>query len=136
MRQSKPILRTIALGAMLAIGLTQPWTAQAATGSAGDDSLIYVRGGGGGFGGGHGMGGGFGESRGMDRDHERGGMRAFRSGRNFDGDFGEGYDASYGTDDSVYGTDDSVGYCESRFHSYDPAIGTYLGYDGFRHPCP
>jgi hypothetical protein len=27
-------------------------------------------------------------------------------------------------------------YCVSRFKSYDPASGTYLGYDGQRHPCP
>jgi hypothetical protein len=27
-------------------------------------------------------------------------------------------------------------YCFSRFKSYDPASGTYLGYDGNRHPCP
>lgn len=25
--------------------------------------------------------------------------------------------------------------CELRFHSYDPATRTYLGYDGARHPC-
>jgi hypothetical protein len=31
---------------------------------------------------------------------------------------------------------DSVAYCESRFRSYDPASGTYLGFDGVRHPCP
>jgi hypothetical protein len=31
---------------------------------------------------------------------------------------------------------DPVGYCMSRFKSYDPASGTYLGYDGLRHPCP
>ena len=30
----------------------------------------------------------------------------------------------------------SVAYCLRRFKSYDPASGTYLGYDGFRHPCP
>ena len=27
-------------------------------------------------------------------------------------------------------------YCQQRFRSYDPASGTYLGYDGYRHPCP
>jgi hypothetical protein len=27
-------------------------------------------------------------------------------------------------------------YCQQRFRSYDPASGTYLGYDGLRHPCP
>jgi hypothetical protein len=28
------------------------------------------------------------------------------------------------------------GYCEARFRSYNRATGTYLGYDGFWHPCP
>jgi hypothetical protein len=27
-------------------------------------------------------------------------------------------------------------YCFQRYQSYDPASGTYLGYDGDRHPCP
>jgi hypothetical protein len=31
---------------------------------------------------------------------------------------------------------DAIGYCMQRFKSYDPASGTYLGYDGYRHPCP
>ena len=26
--------------------------------------------------------------------------------------------------------------CAARFHSYDPATGTYMGFDGIRHPCP
>jgi hypothetical protein len=30
----------------------------------------------------------------------------------------------------------AVQYCMDRYRSYDPASGTYLGYDGFRHPCP
>ncbi|MGH6739994.1 MAG: BA14K family protein, partial [Bradyrhizobium sp.] len=25
---------------------------------------------------------------------------------------------------------------QQRYRSYDPASGTYLGYDGLRHPCP
>ena len=32
--------------------------------------------------------------------------------------------------------DDAAGYCAQRFRSYDPGSGTYLGYDGLRHPCP
>jgi len=28
------------------------------------------------------------------------------------------------------------GYCAQRYRSYDPASGTYMGYDGLRHPCP
>ena len=31
---------------------------------------------------------------------------------------------------------DAVAYCAQRYRSYDPASGTYLGYDGNRHPCP
>ena len=31
---------------------------------------------------------------------------------------------------------DPVAYCLRRFRSYDPSSGTYLGFDGFRHPCP
>jgi BA14K-like protein len=27
-------------------------------------------------------------------------------------------------------------YCAQRYRSYDPATGTFLGYDGMRHPCP
>lgn len=30
----------------------------------------------------------------------------------------------------------SDAYCSQRFQSYDPASGTYLGYDGNRHACP
>lgn len=30
----------------------------------------------------------------------------------------------------------AAGYCAQRFHSYDPANGTYLGFDGRRHSCP
>jgi hypothetical protein len=36
----------------------------------------------------------------------------------------------------AYRTDGAVQYCMQRFKSYDPARGTYLGYDGVRHPCP
>jgi len=34
------------------------------------------------------------------------------------------------------GYGDRAGYCASRYRSYDPATGTFLGYDGVRHPCP
>lgn len=34
------------------------------------------------------------------------------------------------------GGGDSAAYCESRFRSYNPATGMYLGYDGQYHPCP
>ena len=37
---------------------------------------------------------------------------------------------------SGYSADASEAYCMRRFRSYDPSSGTYLGYDGYRHPCP
>ncbi|MDI4658615.1 BA14K family protein, partial [Xanthobacter autotrophicus] len=39
------------------------------------------------------------------------------------------------TAEPVYG-DDAVAYCIQRFRSYNPATGTYTGYDGYQHPCP
>lgn len=66
--------------------------------------------------------------------------------------YGYGYPSYYGDDYAYYGDDD--GYygdayaaapeysggdsasCAMRYRSYDPASGTYLGYDGIRHPCP
>ena len=45
----------------------------------------------------------------------------------------------YGPPAAVYGApvvEDDVAYCSQRFKSYDPRSGTYLGYDGLRHPCP
>jgi hypothetical protein len=35
----------------------------------------------------------------------------------------------------VYGGN-TASYCAQRYRSYDPASGTYLGFDGLRHPCP
>ncbi|GLR88216.1 BA14K family protein [Bradyrhizobium iriomotense] len=57
------------------------------------------------------------------------------------------YDDSYYNDDYYYDQGpgvavvpdtggDSAAYCAQRYRSYDPASGTYLGYDGLRHPCP
>ena len=34
------------------------------------------------------------------------------------------------------GGDGSVAYCMQTYRSYDPQSGTYVGYDGLRHPCP
>jgi BA14K-like protein len=34
------------------------------------------------------------------------------------------------------GGDDSVAYCMQTYRSYDPQSGTYMGFDGYRHPCP
>jgi hypothetical protein len=35
----------------------------------------------------------------------------------------------------IYRNDDAD-FCASRYQSWDPDTGTYLGYDGYRHPCP
>jgi hypothetical protein len=37
---------------------------------------------------------------------------------------------------SPYVDGSEVGYCQQRFRSYDPASGTYRGFDGLRHSCP
>jgi hypothetical protein len=60
---------------------------------------------------------------------------------------GDYYNDPYYYDDSYYDDSatvavvpdsggDSSAYCAQRYRSYDPASGTYLGYDGLRHPCP
>ncbi len=51
------------------------------------------------------------------------------------------YDDQYNDDGAVAVApapvgDDAVAYCMQTYRSYDPASGTYLGYDGLRHPCP
>ena len=52
------------------------------------------------------------------------------------GYYGPGYyDQGYVTV-APYAGGNAVAYCRQRFRSYDPASGTYLGYDGLRHPCP
>jgi hypothetical protein len=68
------------------------------------------------------------------------------------GSYGYGYGYPYGDDyayDNGYGYEDDAyaaapAYegggdaqaCAQQYRSYDPASGTYLGYDGARHPCP
>jgi BA14K-like protein len=50
--------------------------------------------------------------------------------------YGPGY---YGAPPPVaYGPPpgDAIAFCMQQYRSYDPRSGTYLGYDGFRHPCP
>ena len=32
--------------------------------------------------------------------------------------------------------EDAIGYCMRRYRSYDPQSMTYMGTDGYRHPCP
>jgi BA14K-like protein len=55
-------------------------------------------------------------------------------------DDGAYYDQGYAVAPEVAVVDQPVAvdasYCVQRFRSYDPASGTYLGFDGLRHPCP
>jgi hypothetical protein len=58
----------------------------------------------------------------------------------YDGYYGDDYAYSdyYDNNNSDYvvsNADDSAS-CAQRYKSYDPASGTFLGYDGERHPCP
>jgi hypothetical protein len=53
--------------------------------------------------------------------------------------YGPAYDYApgpYVASGPVVAQNDSTSYCAARFRSYDPASGTYLGFDGQRHPCP
>ncbi len=50
--------------------------------------------------------------------------------------YGYGYGPGPGPDVVQPEPGDPVAYCQAHFKSYDPASGTYLGYDGVRHPCP
>ena len=61
----------------------------------------------------------------------------------YDYDPGYAY-APYGYQPYAYGPppgatvaqNDDAAYCAQRYRSYDPASGTFLGFDGQRHPCP
>jgi hypothetical protein len=46
------------------------------------------------------------------------------------------YDDGGGVAVAPAGGDDAVAYCMQTYRSYDPASGTYMGNDGYRHPCP
>lgn len=79
------------------------------------------------------------------RHHHRGGGGAFIGGLAAGALIGGAFAAQprygygYGPGPGYYAVpvdDGAVQYCLSRFKSYDPASGTYLGYDGARHPCP
>ena len=67
-----------------------------------------------------------------------GGPDYYGSGYYDDGYYNNGYG---GYDDGAVAVVPAQGggdasYCAQRYRSYDPASGTYLGYDGQRHPCP
>ena len=83
----------------------------------------------------------------VDRDHDRrfGRGFGFAAGLAAGSALGYGYYDPYYYDDYAYDDYYDPGYvvssavdpayCAQRYRSYDPASGTYLGYDGLRHPC-
>jgi hypothetical protein len=84
------------------------------------------------------------------RRHWRGGHRHHRHGWNHRRGWGPAAGIGFATGAMIGGafaaaprayyapgpTAREVAYCSQRFKSYDPASGTYLGYDGNRHACP
>jgi hypothetical protein len=151
-------IATLALG----LSLVAPPTPVMARGGGGG----AFHGGGGGFHGGGGRGGGGGWHGGYGGSAWRGGgwQGGYGGGYGYGGygggygyGDGYGYDGAalglgllggaiigsqypyYGSGYATYPQDGGRGssaYCASRFKSYNPATGTYLGYDGLRHPCP
>jgi hypothetical protein len=58
---------------------------------------------------------------------------AYQQGAYYDyygGGNGPGFAGGGGADQ------EAIAACAARFHSFDPATGTYLGFDGMRHTCP
>jgi hypothetical protein len=99
--------------------------------------------GGGGFRGGYGHRGGGGFIPGAVAGAVIGGAFASSAYYGGPGYYAPGYyDDQYGNDGPVAvqgpagGGDDTVAYCMQTYRSYDPSLGTYVGYDGLRHPCP
>ena len=45
------------------------------------------------------------------------------------------FDQQVPIDQTTIAMGGDASYCAQRYRSYDPASGTYLGYDGLRHPC-
>jgi len=72
-----------------------------------------------------------------------GGLLGYGYGYPYDGYYGDDYAYDYSADPAYVASDpayvvsngDNAAYCAQRFKSYDPASGTYLGFDGLRHPC-
>jgi len=84
----------------------------------------YVHGGGRGYGGAYR--GGYGGGGGYDGGDVGGEVAALAAGAIIGGVLTTQYQRGYGGPQS---------YCARTYRSYDPGSGTYLGYDGLRHPC-
>jgi hypothetical protein len=74
------------------------------------------------------------------RPYYGGGPAYYSGGPAYYGGGAYDYDDGYAEDPVVQvapaGGGDDVAYCMQTYRSYDPRSGTYLGNDGYRHPCP
>lgn len=71
----------------------------------------------------------------QDRDdtYAQGGYR----GENDRGGYGGNYDYAPGGYVGVSAPgSDAIAWCQAHFRSFDPATGSYMGFDGMRHSCP
>jgi hypothetical protein len=159
----KPVLAAAVIAFAVPLAVTSPSFAQGTHGSHGMGGGHMGHGGGGhmgmhmGGGGRHMASGGWhggGHHGGWHGGHRHGGGffprflagsaigigSAFASPYYYDDPYG--YYDSYGYYDEspsvevVPSGGDDVAYCQQRYRSYDVNSGTYLGYDGLRHPCP
>ena len=137
------LVGTVLSAAPASAQLARPQTAEAIAGSDKLTTEVRWRGGGYGWrGGGYGWRGGSGW-RGYGYRGWYGPGIGFATGLAIGGAYAAPYyygpPVYYRTPGVVYDAPEngnSVAYCMQRFKSYDPASGTYLGYDGRRHPCP
>jgi BA14K-like protein len=79
---------------------------------------------------GHHHGGGGGVAAGIIGGMLLGGIIASQANRYYDGPAYYGPPGYYGPRDDAW-----LNYCFSRYRSFDPGSGTYMGYDGRRHYC-
>lgn len=136
----KRVARVLATGVLL---FAYAFSLIATTGAfmaAGVSPASAQRGKGGGRGGGGGGRGGGGGGRGRGGGGGRGGGRGRGGGGVGLGIIGLGIGAAIGAAGAAAAADqnrrDAVDYCLRTFRSYNPETGTYVGLDGYEHPCP
>jgi hypothetical protein len=95
----------------------------------------------GGYRGGYGRGVGFGAGLAVGSALGYGGYGGYYDPYNYSDDYAyndlgyDGYSGYNGYPGYMVSSGGDPSYCAQRYQSYDPASGTYLGYDGLRHPC-
>jgi hypothetical protein len=76
----------------------------------------------------------------QDNSYAQGGYRGDYGGYGYRSGYGNYYNYSTGWGGGYVGVSAPGGganaWCQAHFRSFDPASGTYLGFDGARHSCP